>query len=618
MRYSYHTSKNSDIKAIKKRQTYTVSQHNCKAFLLSMLLAVVAALALVIPSTLQAQAAPQNNQFTWDPDTGTLTIGADCTATDIADYLYTQGAVTGDLITIDVVSSIDFSGDLRIDYISLKSFIVEKGASVSFPQGCANLFIGLRALEEVTAERFNLSNVEDDISYMFNGCNALKSLNVEGWDTRNIKNAQDAFNGCSALTELNVSKWNTQNVKNMAAMFGICSSLKELNVSSFNTSNVTNMSGMFTGCTGLTSLDVKNFDTKNVQTIQGMFQSCSSLKQLDISSWNLQSCTNFALATIGCTSLEYLNAAPLSTVSFASDNMNFSGLFGDLTGSVPQLFNPNEVILTAAYASKIVPIYKQLMQEQELSFEDVNMTGGWCFPSDNYTAYKDGKKVSSTSQNIFYLLQEIDPSLTSTDPITFYKEGYIPPVPDPDPDDPEPGQETGWNFNESGGWYYVYDNEGHTYNDGWHWIEDTKLGNHWYYFKQDSFIATNQWMFTGAWYYVNSSGAMNVGTWNYIDGSWYGFNWNGTMCTGWVWNSSYNNYFYCDETTGAMYTNCWSFINDTWYGFHYNGEMCRGWVWDSSYRGWFYCSPSDGHMYAGGWYRIGNKPYYFNASGLLI
>ena len=193
-----------------------------------------------------------------------------------------------------------------------------------------------------------------------------------------------------------------------------------------------------------------------------------------------------------------------------------------------------------------------------------------------------------------------------------------PPTPTPDPDNPKPEEEQGWNYNESGGWYYVFDNEGRTYSDGWHWIEDVKFGNHWYYFKDTGFIATNQWIFTDAWYYVNSSGAMNVGTWNWINNAWYGFNWNGTMCKDWTFDSNYHNWFYCDPTSGAMYTNCWSFINGAWYGFWANGEMCRGWVWDSSYNGWFYCSPSDDHMYTSGWYRIDGRAYYFNPSGLLV
>ena len=180
-----------------------------------------------------------------------------------------------------------------------------------------------------------------------------------------------------------------------------------------------------------------------------------------------------------------------------------------------------------------------------------------------------------------------------------------------------PGEGIGWNFNESGGWYYV-NTDGSVYNDGWHWIEDGKFGNHWYYFKDNGFIATNQWIFTDAWYYVNGSGSMNVGTWNWIGNAWYGFNWNGTMCKGWIYDSNYHNWFYCDPTSGAMYTNCWSYISGAWYGFWVNGEMCRGWVWDSYYNGWFYCSTSDGHMYTSGWYRIDNKSYYFNASGLLV
>ena len=593
MRYSYHTSKNSAIKAIKKQQTHTASRHTSKAFLLSVLLAVVAALALVVSNALQAQAAPQNNQFTWDPDTGTLTIGEDCAEQEIADYLYDHSATTNDLITIDVVASIDFSGDFRSGYISLKSFIVEKGATISFPQGCLNLFYHCEALEQVSAERFNLSNVED-IANMFCKCNALKSLNVEGWDTRNIKNAQGAFYGCSALTELNVSKWNTANMVKMDSMFSGCSELQSLNLANWDTSQVKDMSSMFMGCESLKVLDLSSFKTSNLVVMFTMLANDLNLETVKLPHFDTSKCTE---------AVEGLN--PLQYVFAQAD---------EKTEKVSSL-HPIMVELS--------PIYKA---SPDIAASEES--GMYPYPGGNYYAYINGKKVNDKADTIKNLLAPY--AATDTTVIDFYLEGHeppappeppTPPTPTPDPDNPKPEEEQGWNFNESGGWYYVYDTEGHTYNDGWHWIEDAHYGNHWYYFKEDSFIKTNEWIWDDvytAWYYVNSSGSMNVGSWNWINNAWYGFNWDGTMCKGWTFDHDYMNWFYCDPTSGAMYTNCWSFINGSWYGFWANGEMCRGWVWDSGYHAWFYCSPSDGHMYTNGWYTIDNKSYYFNASGKLV
>ena len=42
------------------------------------------------------------------------------------------------------------------------------------------------------------------------------------------------FCGCSSLKELNLNNFNTNNVKDMSGMFYYCSSLKKLNINNFN------------------------------------------------------------------------------------------------------------------------------------------------------------------------------------------------------------------------------------------------------------------------------------------------------------------------------------------------------------------------------------------------
>ena len=61
------------------------------------------------------------------------------------------------------------------------------------------------------------------------------------------------FDRCSNLTSLDVSTFDTSKVTNMNAMFAYCNVLETIYVSNkWNTSNVTSFNNMFLNCTSLT------------------------------------------------------------------------------------------------------------------------------------------------------------------------------------------------------------------------------------------------------------------------------------------------------------------------------------------------------------------------------
>lgn len=136
---------------------------------------------------------------------------------------------------------------------------------------------------------------------------------------------------------------------------------------------------------------------------------------------------------------------------------------------------------------------------------------------------------------------------------------------------------------------------------------------HWEYFTPDGYALSNTWKFIdGAWYYLDSYCYMMTNCWAWIDGAWYGFWGNGSMCKGWVYDSGYNNYFYCDSNSGRMYTSCWAWINGAWYGFWTSGLMCCGWVQDNWQ--WYYCDWWNGWMYTNRW--VNNTRWWANANGV--
>lgn len=149
-----------------------------------------------------------------------------------------------------------------------------------------------------------ISNSESSItsmSWWFNGCSKLASLDLSKFDTSNVTNMYGMFDNCSNLTNLDLSTFDTRNVTDMRWMFNNCSNLTNLNVSKFNTSKVLNMAGMFNGCSKLLSLDVSNFDTSKVLNMSYMFQDCSNLKAINLrgkfSTESLKSCDNIFTGT---------------------------------------------------------------------------------------------------------------------------------------------------------------------------------------------------------------------------------------------------------------------------------------------------------------------------------
>ena len=198
-----------------------------------------------------------------------------------------------------------------------------------------------RLTEIIGTSNLKTDNVTD-MSWMFDGCSGLTSLDVSNFNTANVTNMADMFAGCSALTTLDVSNFNTGNVMYMSSMFSSCSGLTTLDVSNFNTANVTSMGSMFMHCSSLTTLDVSNFNTSNVTEMGFMFYGCSSLTKLDVSNFNTENVTDMSRMFDGCSNVTVLDVSNFSTVNVASMYGMFQGCSSLTTLDVSR-FNTEKV-----------------------------------------------------------------------------------------------------------------------------------------------------------------------------------------------------------------------------------------------------------------------------------
>lgn len=132
---------------------------------------------------------------------------------------------------------------------------------------------------------FNYGNDQDEnsssgfgLTYMFNDCKVLTSIDTSEIDTTNSSDLKRMFGGCAKLTSLDVSHFNTSNARSMYWMFRKNEKLTELDLRSFDTSKVESMYGMFISTINLKTLYLgENFDTSKVKQFNRMFESSTNL-----------------------------------------------------------------------------------------------------------------------------------------------------------------------------------------------------------------------------------------------------------------------------------------------------------------------------------------------------
>ena len=213
-----------------------------------------------------------------------------------------------------------FNGCSRLTSLDLSNFNTGNATNMCY------MFNGCSSLTSLDLSNFNTSNVAN-MSHMFANCSGLTSLNLGNFNTDNATNMSNMFNGCSSLTSLDLSSFNTGNATDMSNMFNGCSNLTSLNLGNFNTGNATDMSNMFNGCSGLTSLDLSGFNTENVTNMNRMFANCASLTSLDVSGFNTENVTNMGSMFSFCAYLTSLDLSSFKTENVTNMGSMFSGCF---------------------------------------------------------------------------------------------------------------------------------------------------------------------------------------------------------------------------------------------------------------------------------------------------
>ena len=238
------------------------------------------------------------------------------------------------------------------DCQSLSSFDIS-GWSMNAAVNISSMFRNCRSLGTLTTvktisgedggteQKWSTTTKLTGMTYIFSGCEKLKSLDLSGFNTTNVTNLSHAFSNCTELQSVTLGdNWNTAKTTNMSEMFRNCGSLEELDAAALETNALTNMSHMFDGCASIDTLDVSKWNVAAVTDMSYAFNGCASVKSLDFTGWNTDKVTadywtDFAR---GCTSLTEItlgpnfgNKAPTSGLFYVPEMMytNVLGTWSD-------------------------------------------------------------------------------------------------------------------------------------------------------------------------------------------------------------------------------------------------------------------------------------------------
>ena len=126
---------------------------------------------------------------------------------------------------------------------------------------------------------------------MFKNCTSLVSVNLSGWSFTTNNQSENLsgvslsgmFEGCENLQIVNINGRLSFAETNVTDMFSGCSSLKKLNLSILNYSGyfrVCDAEGLFRDCSSLTTVDLSNIDPTGIWDGSSVFRGCSALNTI--------------------------------------------------------------------------------------------------------------------------------------------------------------------------------------------------------------------------------------------------------------------------------------------------------------------------------------------------
>ena len=152
---------------------------------------------------------------------------------------------------------------------------------VPYAYSYGGMFKDCTSLESVRIQGERDAGKFTSINYLFEGCSALKYVELIDIKTGGEEEFKNVFKGCTSLENIDLSVFDFSSATNLSGMLQMCNSLTDIDLTPVNFSKVTDMSYMFAGCKGITSLDLSGHTwVSGGPKMYGVISNCPNLTDI--------------------------------------------------------------------------------------------------------------------------------------------------------------------------------------------------------------------------------------------------------------------------------------------------------------------------------------------------
>ncbi len=227
---------------------------------------------------------------------------------------------------------------------------------------CSNLL-------EIDTNSFNTSSLAN-VEEMFRSCTSLKIIDISKWDTSKIYNANSMFQRCTGLTAIiGLNNMLIDSLVSASYMFEGCESLKEINLSKWKLDEhrPLNISCIFYGCKSVEVIDLRNLSFAKALYIIKPFGECINLKTLHIYDINL---IDNADSNI------FYNCKHILNIYIYNQNLDDNSICNCIEYIECEIKNNNYCATT--YNSEKISIYLGNKIIKEIQLKDLIKSVLWC------------------------------------------------------------------------------------------------------------------------------------------------------------------------------------------------------------------------------------------------
>ena len=252
----------------------------------------------------------------------------------------------------------------------IEKVVVKQGSRA---KTCRSMFDGCVNLKEIDLRELDLSNAHD-MTDMFKSCCLVRNVDL-GVRNGSVSSISGAFDGCSALREVDLSGWDASSVQSFDRLFAGCEELcavrcqdeairKEVlrlpgaktsqtdpnavyftksgdgwefdtetgkltltgqldetpfeeirddvrSVEALPGASISNGKQLFAGMSNLAEADLSNLDVSICTDMSTMFYGCTALSSLDLSAWDVSNVLDMGWMFRKCTNLECIQTGPM-------------------------------------------------------------------------------------------------------------------------------------------------------------------------------------------------------------------------------------------------------------------------------------------------------------------